>query len=169
MPPSASPSHYSKEATGVLIGAGVFALVICIAWGYIYHKGGPKEMLRAYLERRKAKPEVHDIEMARAENVAKLVAVHNYERRREQNKARQNAEETINTVTMANGLVGSMVTPPQRVDFRQDWDKGFEMQRVHVQQGKAVRKDSMDLAIEPAVDPMSFATERGKDVAALYR
>ncbi|KAF3043328.1 hypothetical protein E8E11_003439 [Didymella keratinophila] len=170
--PSSPPSHYSKEVIDFFIPAGVFALLTCIAWAYVHLDGGPKEMLRAYCEQRKAKLEIHGIEMARAENVAKLVAVHKYQRRREQDEAQQKAQETINTVTMATGLVGSVVTPPHCVYTRDDRDETLHAQRMkqlHLEDGRVVRKSSMDSSVEPMIDPMSFTAGRGKDLAALYR
>lgn len=181
--PSTSPSHYSKEVIGLLIGTGIFALMICIAWGYIYYKGGPKEMLRVRRERRKAKREARDIEMALAEDRADRAAVQEYKQRVARNKkqeeekeAHEAAQETIEAVTMANGLVGSVVTPPQRVDLKEDWNKEFDeelsaqrMKQLHVQQGKTLEKDWVALSDVPAIDPMSLTMGRGQDMAALYR
>lgn len=132
-------------------------------------------MLRVYREQRKAKSEACDIELAQAENYARLVAIHEYQQRRAQTKARQEAQEIVTAVTTANGLVGSVVTPPQRVKFEEERNKEFDetihvprKKQMHVQKGKVVRKDSIDVSLEPAFDPMSFTMGRGKDMTALY-
>lgn len=129
-------------------------------------------MLRAHRERRKAKRQARDIEMAQAEVRVDRAAVQEYMQR----IAQKETQDTMDVLMMANRLVGGVVTPPQRVDSREDWDKEFDeelraqrMKQLHVQKGKVVRKDSMDLEIEPAIDPMSFPVGRGKDMAALYR
>jgi hypothetical protein len=184
-PTSASPIHYSKEAIGFLVAGSILALIICIAWAYIHHKGGPKEILRADRESRKAQREACDIEMAQAESHAKLAAIYEnqLQQRRAQNKkveeekeVQEAAQELINAVMIANGLVGSVVTPPQRVDFGENFHKEFDgelhapgMKQMHVQHGKVVREDSMDLSVEPVIDPMSFMVGRGKHMAVLYR
>jgi hypothetical protein len=148
-PTSASPIHYSKEAIGFLVAGSILALIICIAWAYIHHKGGPKEILRADRESRKAQREACDIEMAQAESHAKLAAI--YENQLQQRRA-------------------------QRVDFGENFHKEFDgelhapgMKQMHVQHGKVVREDSMDLSVEPVIDPMSFMVGRGKHMAVLYR
>ena len=101
-----------------------------------------------------------------------------YEQRVAQNKKREEekkAQETIDAVTMANGLVGSIMTPLQRVDFREHWTKDSDevlhtqsMKQLYVQQGKVVKKYSMDLSVELVINPMSLPIGRGKDMAALY-
>ncbi|KAF3041895.1 hypothetical protein E8E12_005491 [Didymella heteroderae] len=130
-------------------------------------EGEPKEMLRVCRERRKAKREARDIEMAQAEDRADRAAVQEYEQRVAQNKKREEekkAQETIDAVTMANGLVGSIMTPLQRVDFREHWTKDSDevlhtqsMKQLYVQQGKVVKKYSMDLSVELVINPIAIS------------
>jgi hypothetical protein len=187
-PRSDTSSHHFRMAIGFGISAGSLLLVLCIAGGYMHYKGGPTEMLRVRRERLKAKAKARDIEMAQAEDRADRAAVQEYKQRMAQYKKQEEAKEaqkTIEAVTMANGLVGSVVTPPQRVDLKEspgerkespdkqkNFDEDLYAQRIKqfcVQQGKMVKKNSLDLSAEPVVDPMSFTMGRGKEMAALYR
>ncbi|KAJ4377139.1 hypothetical protein N0V86_006580 [Didymella sp. IMI 355093] len=180
-PRSDTSPHHSMTALGFGISAGVLLLLFCMASAYIHYKGGPTEMLRARRERLIAKAKARDIEMAQAEDRADRVAVQEYKQRMAQHKNQEEEKEarkTIKAVTMANGLVGSVVIPPQRVDLKEspgkqkDFDEDLYAQRIKqlcFQQGKMVKKNLLDLSVEPAVDPMSFTMGRGKEMAALYR
>ena len=61
---SSSPFHYSRQATGLMVSTGTIALVLIIAWMYIYHRGGLAEMLHTFRERCETKRKARDIEVA---------------------------------------------------------------------------------------------------------
>lgn len=176
--PSASPSHYSKEAIGFAVGAGALFLVLCIGWAYIHHHhGGPTKMLRVRREYRESKRKACDIEMAEAADKADRVAVQEYKKMMTEKKtqeANKQARDMIEAVEKGNDLVGTMPKPPQCVDLdeelrpqQKEFDEKLCAERtkqLHVKEGKVVVKDSLDLAI----DPISCMVGSGKDMAVLY-
>ncbi|KAF9693291.1 hypothetical protein EKO04_008571 [Ascochyta lentis] len=123
-PPSASPSHYSPEAIGFLVGAGALALVLIIMWVYIASQGGPSQMLRSFRRRREAKRKARDMEMAeRDANTTGVLAQEQAERDQEEDQkaARQEALDLLNSLMANNNLVGSKLPKrPEAVDFDEE-------------------------------------------------
>jgi hypothetical protein len=117
--PSSSPSHYSPQAIGFLISTGTIALVLIIAWMYIYCRGGPAGMLCIFRKRREAKRKARDIEMAEVV---------------EQKFAREEALQQLEGLYKANKLVGrNLPAKPKMVDFEEERRmERQEQQRVQV-------------------------------------
>ncbi|KAH6629332.1 hypothetical protein C7974DRAFT_184805 [Boeremia exigua] len=152
---SASQSPYSPEVIGALAGVGVFITLLLIAWVYIYIHGGLSEILRGHRERRKAKRQVQDVEIAESATHAERVA--------EQAVQMKQAEVQLEGLFAANTLVGS--SPPRRpepVDLESERQAQEGPQKPSNASGA---KDSLNLAI----DPMSFTWGSGKTMADLYR
>lgn len=151
VPPSSSPSHYSREAIGFLIGAGAITLLLVIAWVYIYRRGGPTKMLRTFCVRREAERKAQDIEMAEAA---------------EKETARREALQQLAGLYQANTLVGGeLPKKPEMVDFEEERRlQGQEQQRQAQGRTDSRQKDSFDLSI----DPLSHTWGSGKEMMQMY-
>lgn len=144
-PTSSSPSHYSSQAIGFLIGAGAVVLIIIIFWVYIAHQDGPSQMLRSYRERKEATRKARDIELAEgAANSDRVSKNEPFDKQRdsEQIATRQEALDQLNGLYQANKLVGSTLpSRPQQVNFDEERveEQREEERLCRVQKGEQLR------------------------------
>ncbi|KAF1354295.1 hypothetical protein EJ07DRAFT_158688 [Lizonia empirigonia] len=142
---STSPSHFSPQAIGLLIGAGAVVLILIILWVYIARQGGPSETLRSFCERREANKKAGDIEMAEATANADRVLARELGDKQceaERNAARQEALDQLNGLFKANKLIGSSLpSRPQQVNFDEErYEKQREQERLRRgQRGEQLR------------------------------
>lgn len=140
--PSGSPPPYSSIIVGAIIGSVAISLVLIIAVIYIYQRGGPKAMLRARRERRKARKNAHDLEMAT--NSKRIVTED-----RERKVVQQQAMETLEGLYQANTLVG--LPPP--VHVKQNGGSRVGPGKIDEEKCKG---EGMDEFVDVALDPMSY-------------